>query len=220
MKGRADLCVELGAGSGQATVCLLERFREVIAVEPDADMARLMPTLPRLHKAIASAEAYRGPDRPVDAVVAASSLHWMDQAQIIPQASRWLRPGGVMFAFSYGAIQYPAVTSAALRVLQRHARLARAHIDPRLSDYEPYEAAFAASGAFSQVESFELYAEHRWSARALAGFLVSTSYGQAMAIATGDAQGYFDELSAALSAATEARPVNVRFPVQGAFGVI
>lgn len=218
-KGRAELCVELGAGSGQATVCLLDRFSEVIAVEPDADMARLMPKLPRLSPVVTSAESYAGPDRPVDAVVAASSLHWMDQERIVLRAADWLRPGGVLFAFSYGAIQYPLVAPAALRVLQKHARRTRSHVDLRLTDFEPYEGALLACGAFVHVDSFELYAEHRWSARELAGFLVSTSYGQAVALASGDAAGYFEQLSGEIAAAADGRPVLVRFPIQGAFGL-
>jgi trans-aconitate methyltransferase len=220
LKGRAELCVELGAGSGQATVCLLDRFAHVIAVEPDAAMAKLMPAPPRLTGVIATAEAYAGPDRPADAVVAASSLHWMDQAQIVPKAAGWLRPGGAFFAFGYGAIQYPGAGGAVHRCLQRHAQRSRAHVDRRLTDFAPYGDVLEASGAFSHVDSFELYADHRWSARELAGFLVSTSYGQATAQASGDAAGYFEDLAAAIARASAGKAVAVRFPIQGAFGLV
>ena len=59
--GRDGLCIELGAGSGQATLDLAARFKRVVAVEPDAKLARAgsrtvavrftvcepMPTAPR-----------------------------------------------------------------------------------------------------------------------------------------------------------------------------
>jgi trans-aconitate methyltransferase len=215
--GHHRLCVELGAGSGQATTCLMDRFDHVIAVEPDQAMARLLPDLPRLTKVTCPAEAYQGPGRAADAVVAASSLHWMDQDLVTGLAATWLRPGGVLFAFSYGAIQYPHAGAALHQALQRHAKRTRAHVDSRLSDFTPYATSISGAAAYGPVETFELYADHCWSGRELAGFLLSTSYGQALAASTGDADGYFEALCLELTAAATARPITVRFPIEGAF---
>lgn len=210
------LCVELGAGSGQATASLLELFDHVVAVEPDDAMAQLLPAAPGLSRVIARAEDYQGPSAPADAVVAASALHWMDQAHITTQAGDWLKPGGAFFAFNYGAVQYPHASPAALRVLQEHAQRTRSHVDSRLMDFTPYDDALRAAGCYTDVRRFEVYADHRWSPRALAGFLMSTSYGQAMAIASGDADGCFEDLAIALSAANGGKAILVRFPIEGA----
>lgn len=219
VKPRAALCVELGAGSGQATTCLLNRFERVVAVEPDAAMAKLMPHVARLDTLISSAEAYPGPDRPADAVVAASALHWMDQEQIVRRAGDWLRPGGVFFVFNYGAVQLPGAAASVQRVLQRHAQTSRAHADSRLSDFAPYGDTLEAAGCYRDVDTFELFADHRWSARELAGFLMSTSYGHAAAVSSGDASAYFQRLIDDLDAASEGRVLSVRFPIDGGFGL-
>lgn len=218
-RGKHGLCVELGAGSGQATACLLDRFDRVIAVEPDAAMAGLIAPSPRLCPVVAPAEAYHGPSAPADAVVAASALHWMDQDVVTARAADWLRPGGVFFAFSYGAVQYPGASHALARVLQNHAKRSRVHVHPRLSDFAPYAAAIASSGRYGHVDWFELYAEHRWSAMEVAGFLVSTSYGQAAALSSGDPARYLGDLAAAITDAQGERFVSVRFPIDGAFGL-
>ena len=55
--GAPQACaVDLGAGSGQATGQVLKRFARVLAVEPDADMAGLIPPDPRLSVQVATAE--------------------------------------------------------------------------------------------------------------------------------------------------------------------
>lgn len=219
VRDRARLCIELGAGSGQATTSLLERFERVIAIEPDAAMAKLMPHAPRLETLIVAAEEYAGPDQRADAVVAASALHWMDQSAITGRAAGWLRPGGVFMAFSYGAVQVPGAPAAVQRVLHRHAQRTRAHVDPRLSHFAPYHRSLEASGAYHGVETFELFADHRWGARELAGFLMSTSYGHAAAVSTGDATAYFQALVDELTGAYDGRALCVRFPIDGAFGL-
>lgn len=218
-KGQADLCVDLGAGSGQATMDLLQRFAAVEAVEPDPDMVALIPAAPGLSAVVETAEAYAGPPALADAVVAASALHWMDQSAIVAKAATWLRPGGVFFAFSYGAVQYPSATVALQRALQSHARRSRVHVHAKLSDFEPYALAIEASGAYRAHDTFELYVDHRWSPTELAGFLMSTSYGQATAASTGDANGYFEALAADIEDAGGDRAVLVRLPVAGAFGI-
>ena len=91
---RRGLCVDLGAGSGQASLALAERFGRVVAIEPDARMLALMPDHPRIEKRDIAAEDADFPDGTVDAVTVATAFHWMDQPRVIANVHRWLRPGG------------------------------------------------------------------------------------------------------------------------------
>src|SRR4051812_25291898 len=67
------LALELGAGSGQATSEILRRFERVVAVEPDADMAALIPADPRLQVRVAPAESAELPSG-VDAAISATAF--------------------------------------------------------------------------------------------------------------------------------------------------
>jgi SAM-dependent methyltransferase len=211
-------CIEIGAGSGQATRDLLKMFDTVVAVEPDGAMAALIPPDPGLDIKVEDAEAVTFAPACADAVVAATALHWMEQDKVVTRAARWLRKGGVFFAFAYGAAQYPEAGAKLHDVITTHTRAARVHMHERLSSWRPYENALAECGQYRQIERFELYVEHRWSPAELAGFVMSTSYGQAYARASGDASAHLETFAAAVAVASHGRDILVRFPIEGAFG--
>lgn len=212
------LCIELGAGSGQATHNLLELFDQVIAVEPDREMAGAIPQSPRLTVSTEAAELFVADAGVADAVVAATAFHWMQMDVVAANAAAWLRPGGVFFAFSYGAAQYPDAPAIVQAVFRRHLQAWRPHVDPRLSGWRPYVEPLRESGRYAEVEGFETYVVHDWSAEEAAGFLMTTSYGQAFARATGDASGHQAVLAAEIAHASKGRRVRVRFPIEGAYG--
>jgi trans-aconitate methyltransferase len=216
--GRMEMCVELGAGSGQATADLLDLFACVEAVEPDAAMAALIPASPRLTVQVAPAETcvlLTG----ADAIVAATAFHWMDQALVARRAAAALRPGGVFYVFAYGPPQYKGATMAALARLNRHHREARAHMHDRIASWRPYQDALREAGCFADVQGFEIYVEHQWTPDEAAGFLATTSFGQAQARASGDAAKSQASLARDLADAMGRRPLVVRFPIEAAYGV-
>lgn len=215
---RRDVCVELGAGSGQATGDLLPLFGEVIAVEPDAAMARLIPPDPRLTISVERGEDVRLPPACADAVVAAAALHWMDEAAILKAAGAWLRPGGVFFAFGFGPPQYPAAPAGLASLLGQLRRDQRVHEHAVLTGIRPYRETLGESGVFAQTGARETYASFVWTPQELAGYLVSTSGGQARARASGDAARHGDLLAEAIAEAARG-PIRVRFPVEIAYGV-
>lgn len=91
--------LDLGCGPGTLTVLLAPRFREVVAVDADADMVR-----------VASAEALRrglgnitwrtsnaedlDDTGTFDVVTLAQSFHWMDRPVVAERMRAWLSPGG------------------------------------------------------------------------------------------------------------------------------
>lgn len=208
--------VDLGAGSGQATGQVLKRFARVLAVEPDADMAALIPPDPRLTVQVATAEtADLGED--VDAVFSATALHWMDAAVVCRRVVQALRPGGVFLAIAYGPYRILAPEPAAA-VLAEEAKLWRPHMDPRLAHWRPYAELMAGTGAFATVETVDFAFEEPRTPQAAAGLWLTTSFASTHARATGDEAGYGEAFARRLAEAAGGAPLTVGFTVTGALG--
>ena len=90
-----DTVVDIGAGTGIFTRLLPEHFRQVSAVEPNADMRRqfraLLPAIPCLDS---TGEATGLPDHSVDLITVAQAFHWLDEDLFRAEAQRILRPSG------------------------------------------------------------------------------------------------------------------------------
>jgi SAM-dependent methyltransferase len=89
--------LEIGPGTGQATGELLRRGARVDAIELGAHMAAtLRGRLPDdgLHIVVGNAHTVPLPDATYDAVVAATTLHWLDPNRLLPRLARALKPGG------------------------------------------------------------------------------------------------------------------------------
>ena len=93
----ADASVlDLGAGTGKLTRVLAERYRDVTAVEPLANMrAMLERVVPGVTALAGSAEQIPLDDGSVDGVFAAQAFHWFDKSVALPEIARVLRSGGV-----------------------------------------------------------------------------------------------------------------------------
>jgi SAM-dependent methyltransferase len=89
--------VDLGAGTGKFTRLLALTGAHVLAVEPVAEMrSRLAELLPGVTVTAGTAEATGLPDGCADAVVAAQSWHWFQEADALTEVERLLRPGGAL----------------------------------------------------------------------------------------------------------------------------
>jgi SAM-dependent methyltransferase len=95
--------VDLGAGTGALTRLLLDRAREVVAVEPDDRMrAILVEEVPGARALNGRGESMPLPDGSVDIVMASSSWHWMDPVPALHEVGRVLVPGGILGALWSG----------------------------------------------------------------------------------------------------------------------
>jgi len=84
--------LDLAAGTGLLSRALLAAGHEVVAVEPDPDMASRLPDGAEVHAA--TAEATGLPAANVDAVVVGDAWHWFDAEAAATEVRRLLRPGG------------------------------------------------------------------------------------------------------------------------------
>ncbi|MEV0698444.1 methyltransferase domain-containing protein [Saccharopolyspora sp. NPDC050389] len=92
--------LELGCGTGQATVPLAERGYQVVAVELGAEMAQVarrnLATFPQVEVVTAAFEDWPLPADPFDVVVAATAFHWIDPEVRLTKTADALRPGGAL----------------------------------------------------------------------------------------------------------------------------
>ncbi|MFW6690505.1 class I SAM-dependent methyltransferase [Streptomyces sp. MAR4 CNX-425] len=92
--------LEIGCGTGQATVPLARRGCRVTAVELGADMARVarrnLAGFPDVTVVNAAFEEWPLPPEPFDVVLAATAFAWVDPAIRVPRSADALRPGGVL----------------------------------------------------------------------------------------------------------------------------
>jgi SAM-dependent methyltransferase len=86
---------DVGAGTGQLTGALLERGLQVVAVEPNPEMLRVLRTQhPAAEAHLAWAEVLPLDDASVDAVLVGDAWHWFSHAEVLREVRRVLRPGG------------------------------------------------------------------------------------------------------------------------------
>ncbi|MEQ7007467.1 class I SAM-dependent methyltransferase [Actinopolymorpha sp. B17G11] len=95
-----DRVIEVGCGTGQATVPLAERGLAVTAVELGAELAaiarRRLTGFPAAEVVTCPFEDWQPQGPPFDAVVAVNSLHWIDPHLRYAKPYELLRSGGVM----------------------------------------------------------------------------------------------------------------------------
>jgi SAM-dependent methyltransferase len=92
--------LEIGPGTGQATVPLAERGYSVVAVELGAGLAavarRNLAAHPAAEVVNAPFEDWSPPAEPFDAVVSATAFHWLDPEVRLDRVAAALRPGGAL----------------------------------------------------------------------------------------------------------------------------
>src|SRR5689334_6251577 len=95
-----DRVIEIGCGTGQATVPLAERGLAITAVELGAELAavarRRVAGFPAVEVVTSSFEDWPPPSVPADAVVAVNCLHWIDPDLRYAKPHGLLRPGGAL----------------------------------------------------------------------------------------------------------------------------
>ncbi|EPQ49742.1 S-adenosyl-L-methionine-dependent methyltransferase, partial [Gloeophyllum trabeum ATCC 11539] len=120
---RWDTAVDLGCGTGQATLELTQ-YKRVVGVDTSApllDKARAVTTESLGADAAKRFEYFQSPaesllfleDGSVDLIVSAQAAHWLDWGKMWPEAARVMRPGGSMAFWIYSEFRlakYPDVT--------------------------------------------------------------------------------------------------------------
>ncbi len=153
------LAWDCGAGSGQATRGLAERFTRVVAT--DASRAQIGSAVPAPGVAVWAATAERSAIRTgsVDLIAVAQALHWFDLPSFYGEVRRVLRPAGVLAAWTYAD---PRVEGPPAPVLDAFADEMRPYWPPQRglvdSGYRgiPFPFAELAAPAFAMTADWTL----------------------------------------------------------------
>jgi SAM-dependent methyltransferase len=96
--------LEIGCGTGVATVPLAERGYDVLAVELGARLAAVaadrLAGFDSARVEVADFDRWECAEPPFDAVFAATSFHWLDPATRIDRTADLLQPGGALATVS------------------------------------------------------------------------------------------------------------------------
>lgn len=194
-----QFAIDLGTGTGRTLPPLLAAFASVLAVEPDAEMAALLPTAPNLTVAIASAETAALPVASADLVTCGTAFHWMDGPVVLSRLRAAMAPRGLLAIFTY---YRPDPGPAAKRVIEgEFAARWNAHKHDRLNRQDYAARQVEAHAGFSAPDVQTITHHYALSAAALAGFYASTSYGAAYLRTLDDPSAYLDDLASRLAAA-------------------
>jgi SAM-dependent methyltransferase len=89
--------LEIGCGTGQATMPLAARGCEIVAVELSAELAAVARRkVPSARIDIAPFEEWALPPEPFDVVFSATAFHWLVPQVRVAKAAEALRPGGAL----------------------------------------------------------------------------------------------------------------------------
>ncbi|TCW31949.1 class I SAM-dependent methyltransferase [Gulbenkiania mobilis] len=98
--GRA-LALDVATGSGQAAVALASHFDNVVATDASVAQLEHADAHPRVRYCCEPAEHTHLADGTVDLITVAQALHWFDLPRFWEEATRVLRPGGVIAVWCY-----------------------------------------------------------------------------------------------------------------------
>ncbi len=99
----AGRVLEVGCGTGQATLPLARRGYEILCVELGENLAavarRNLAGHPRVELLTGDFEKTPLPGEAFDLLVSATAFHWLDPTVAYPKAARVLKPGGALALF-------------------------------------------------------------------------------------------------------------------------
>jgi SAM-dependent methyltransferase len=123
--------VEVGAGSGQATLALASLGASVVALEPGRALAQLagqrLGAFPNVEVIQASFEDWEPGDRGFNALVATNSWHWIDPGLRWRKAHDVLVPEGWLVIMGYIVVREPAEPEVYAETADIHEAYASGH---------------------------------------------------------------------------------------------
>jgi SAM-dependent methyltransferase len=181
------LLVDLACGPGPLAFALADRYADVLAVDQETDMIRLVQTRSRARRlpvraAVAAAEALDLAPGSVELVTIGTAFHRLDRDAVAQRVCDWLAPGGHL-ALCWAGVpmqdqDVPWQRAMAEVVGEWRDRLGvREHLPDGWDEdlrRRPDREVIAATG-LEFVGRREVDRTQRWDAAELAGFCYSTS---------------------------------------------
>jgi SAM-dependent methyltransferase len=126
--------LEIGCGTGQATLPLARRGLSVLCIELGASLAavarRNLAAFPDVEVVNANFESWPAADGAFDLVTAATSVHWIDPSIRYYKIARMLKPGGAVAPFRESHAQTDKSPGFFEEVQHIYERVAPEIVDP------------------------------------------------------------------------------------------
>lgn len=97
-----DRAWDCATGNGQAAVSCAKYFSQVEATDLSEEQIRHGIPHPKVRYSVTPAEQTHFEDESFDLVTVAQAVHWFDKEQFFREASRVLKPKGVLAVWAYG----------------------------------------------------------------------------------------------------------------------
>jgi len=147
----AGRVLEIGPGTGKASVALAERGFELTGVELGAHLAaiarRRLAAFPNAEIVVADYEQWEPERADFDAVVAFTSFHWIAPELRYAKSKRLLRPGGALAVVHPQHVLLPGVDVAFWESVFSDA----GYVPPAPDDVDDLREEIEATGLFSEV---------------------------------------------------------------------
>jgi len=182
------LVVDLGCGTGLSTRFWAERARQVIGIDPNAEMlavARARTGATNIAYLYGDGHLAALISGCADIVTCSQSLHWMDPQLTLLEVARLLRPGGVFAVYDHTSLVMPGwEIEAAQRAFQERADALENELGitaqvPRWPKQE-HLPAMQASGLFRYTREFNLHQVELGNAQFLIGGVLSSGQIQSL----------------------------------------
>jgi SAM-dependent methyltransferase len=190
--------LEVGAGTGIATLPLAERGYQIVAIELGAELAAVarkkFSQFDNVEVVVGSFEDWQLPSEPFDLVMSATAWHWIDPELGYKKAAQALRPGSALAIFGYWHIAggdrafFDQVQDCYVRFMPDAADPNERLKEP--SEYEPDVSQLEASGLFEKP-AIRTYVTEETHSRASYIDLLSTYSGH-RTLSEEARQGLFD----------------------------
>ena len=161
--------LEIGCGTGKATVPLAERGFEVVCVELGEQLAavarRNLAAYPRVEVVGAPFETWEPAEAGFDAVVAFTAFHWIDPGIRYEKSARLLRDGGALAVVTTGHVVPEDGDPFMLEAQDDYVAVGEPWLrPPRPDEIDGISDEIAASGVFAPVATRRYPWEQRYSA--------------------------------------------------------
>lgn len=110
-----ELAWDCGTGNGQVAHALVSHFAHVMATDASAEQVAQARPHERITYQVAPAENSPLSDATADLVTVGQALHWFDVEPFYEEATRVLKPGGVLAVWAYDHLRANPVLDAVVR---------------------------------------------------------------------------------------------------------
>jgi SAM-dependent methyltransferase len=100
--GRINRALDVGCGTGQSTLALLELADEIVGLDNSAEMLSHAVRHAQVRYVEARAEQMPFDDKSYGLITVGSALHWFDCREFMLEAGRVTRPGGWLVIYNDG----------------------------------------------------------------------------------------------------------------------